>query len=45
MSLIEYIVIGIIVTGAVLYLGAVIFKKVKGMSSDNKCGPDCGCGS
>ncbi|MBX3290166.1 MAG: FeoB-associated Cys-rich membrane protein [Acidobacteria bacterium] len=41
----EYIVIGAIVAAAVLYLGAVIFKKTKSMSAKSDCGSDCGCDS
>ncbi|MBX3244721.1 MAG: FeoB-associated Cys-rich membrane protein [Acidobacteria bacterium] len=43
MSVIEYVVIGLIVAGAVAYIGLVIFKKTRSMSSKNDCGSDCGC--
>lgn len=41
---IQNIITGFIVLLACLYVGKIVWQKVKSFSSKQSCGSDCGCG-
>ena len=42
---IQYIVVALIVFGAIGYAALVFIKKSRGFSTKTKCADDCGCSS
>jgi FeoB-associated Cys-rich membrane protein len=42
---IQFVIVGIIILTACLYVGRQIFLKVKSTTSKSSCASDCGCDS
>ncbi len=40
----QNIIVAVIIIAAALYVGQILWRKIKGFSAKSSCEADCGCG-